>query len=81
MVSLVASEFPGLFTHDQFMDLEFRVLVFWANEADKKRLVREATMINAMRYAQADREDYLDRMTMLEWELQLLNNPNASEEQ
>ncbi|MCK9603947.1 MAG: hypothetical protein M0R66_06295 [Candidatus Omnitrophica bacterium] len=78
---MIASEMPGLFDIDRLEAMDYRDLIFWSNEARKIRLHREATAINSARYAQAERDDYIDRMSQIEWELTFLNNPEATGEE
>jgi hypothetical protein len=60
--------------------MDGRDLRLWLAEAKKILVRREAESINAGRYAQAEMDDYQDKMIQLEWSLQLLDSEGESHE-
>ena len=67
---MIAAEFPGQFPGRELYNLDVRDEQFFAREARKKQILREANLLNSVRLAAwADRASFARKIYDLEREL------------
>jgi len=70
---MIAGAFPGLFTHDQLFDLDYRDFLFWLKESEKKNVQDRISMLTAARAANISNSDFEDSILNLTWTLKLID--------